>query len=89
MITIPLYFILFIYGFFLLGFSVFFFINLGHLVRTGTFTFVSFFVSCAFIVFILLVLWTTWYLLQGVNWQEPITLWNGNWLGSFDSIPQF
>lgn len=88
MVTVPFYSLLFIYGFFLLGFSVFFLINLGHLVRTGTFTFASFFVTFTYIIFVAVALWTTWSLLQGVNWQEPITLWDKNWLGDFTSIPE-
>ena len=43
MLTVPLYFTLFLLLFFLLAWTVLMIINLNHLLRTGTFNFTSFF----------------------------------------------
>lgn len=82
MITIPLYTFLGLYALFLLGIAVFFFINVAHLAHTGTLTLVSFIATLAFLIFSTLILWETYTLLQAVNWQTPIVVWNGAWLGN-------
>lgn len=82
MITIPLYYALFAYFFFLALFSLLFLVNIGHLARTGTFTLLSFFVTLLFTAITIFTLWVTWKLLAGTNWQTPITVWNNAWLGN-------
>lgn len=85
MISVPLYIFLFIYFFFLIGFAAFFFINLGHFVHTGTMTFASFFATVSFLVFSTVVLMATFYIVREVSWQQTVTLWNMQWLGSIFS----
>lgn len=90
MLTIPLYIFLFIYFFFLLTFVAFFLVNISHLARTGTFTMASFLVTFGFIALSVIILWFTWTLLNGTDWQQPLTIWNGEWSGgsSFDQFSQ-
>ena len=81
LITIPLYSLLGLYGLFLLAVGVFFIVNILNLARTGTFTMLSFWATFLFLSLSILIVWTTWHFLQGVNWQEPITIWNRAWIG--------
>lgn len=81
MVNIPLYIFLFIYFFFLLTFVAFFLVNIGHLVRTGTFTLASFLVTFGFLAFTAIVSWFTWILLAGTDWQQPLTVWDSGWFG--------
>ena len=89
MITIPLYTILFAYLLFLLIFVIFFLVNAGHLAHTGTFTFVSFTATFLFMALAVVILWLTWYLLSGVNWQEPLITLNLPGLTNLFSPPSF
>ena len=83
MLTIPLYFFLFAYLIFLAIFAVFSIINFYHILATASFTLASFILS--FFVFALtaLTFYFTWQLTADVNWQTPVTLFNGGWLTSF------
>lgn len=80
MITIPLYFMLVIYGFFLLGFFIFSIININHLVNTGTLTTVSSAVVSVYILFSLTILVATWAAVTNTNWQQPFIVWDIAWL---------
>ncbi|MBI2444573.1 MAG: hypothetical protein HYV42_05040 [Candidatus Magasanikbacteria bacterium] len=82
MITLPLYIFLFVYLGFLLFFAVFFAINVGHFSHTGTFTLGSFLATFLLLAATAIILWSTWWLLQGVDWQQPLPIWNNAWLGN-------
>lgn len=88
MITIPLYPFLFIYGFLLLAVAALFFVNVGHLIHTGTLTIYSFFATFIFLALSVIILWFTWQILGAINWQQPIVVWNSAWLGE-NSFPQY
>ncbi len=81
MISVPLYIFLFAYFFFLLAWGVFFFVNVGHLVHTGTLTIPSFIATFLFIAFAAIVLFFTLAQLATVDWQQSVVLWNTDWLG--------
>jgi len=79
MLTVPLYIFLFIYLLFLCVFTILSLINLYHIVSTGTFTFVSFIMTFFTFVATVLTLYFTWHLLSGIDWQQPLTLFDGSW----------
>lgn len=89
MITIPLYIILFVYLGFLVCYAGFMFINLFHLFQTGTFTLASFSATLLALGLSAIILWFTWWLLQGTSWQQAPTVWNNAWFGSAFSVEQF
>lgn len=89
MVTFPFYIILFVYGFFLLAFAAFGLINIGHLVKTGTLTLTSFIATFLFLCFSTFILWATWNVLVSVDWQQPIVIWDSNWLNNFFSTTIF
>ncbi|MSU75403.1 MAG: hypothetical protein EXS55_02740 [Candidatus Magasanikbacteria bacterium] len=72
MIIVPLYAFLIIYGVFLLACAGFFVVNVGNLVRTGTFTFASLLATFLFLSCTAIVVWGTWHTLQAVDWAQPI-----------------
>lgn len=78
--TVPLYTFLFVYGFFLLAFSALSLVNVGHLIKTGTFTFGSFFVTLLFVFFTAGVLFITLNALSQFSWTEPVAIWNAGWI---------
>ena len=80
-ITIPLYIFLFIFFGALLALAIFYIINIAHIIATANLTFVSF--VATFIVFSLaaFTLYGTWFFLQSADWQEPVKIWDNNWLG--------
>lgn len=80
MITIPLYFILIVYFILLFVLIVFFITNICHIILTGTTTFASFLITLFILALSILVLFAAWYLLQDTNWNQPITIWNPNWI---------
>lgn len=80
MVTIPLYTLLFIYILYLAIFMTFSVINFYHIVTSGSFTTASFTISFFVFALTILTLYFTWFLLQYVNWQQPITLFNLDWL---------
>lgn len=86
--TIPFYSVLFVYGFFLLTFATFTLFNIGHLARTGTFTFASFLVTFLFLAAAAIIIWTTWSLLPDVDWTMPTPIWNAGGLRDFLSPDQ-
>ena len=82
MLTLPLYSSLLLYATFLLGVLGFFIVNIGNLARTGTFTFISFLATFFFLTAAALIVWGTWQLLQNIDWQQPVTLWNSGWISA-------
>jgi len=80
MFTIPLYYFLFLHAFFLLVFFVFLFINISHLAHTGAFTFISYSFTFLILILSVITLLATWQALLGTNWNQPITLFNTEWI---------
>jgi hypothetical protein len=72
MLVIPLYILLILYALFLLVFITFFFINLIHIVSTGTTTVGSFFVTLLVISFSAVTMLATWKYLPSADWKEPL-----------------
>jgi len=81
MLAIPLYVFFFIYLAFLIFYFSFALIDIGHLVRTGALTGVSFVFAFIFIALTILILGLTWGFLAGTAWQQPVIIWNNAWLG--------
>lgn len=81
MVSIPLYIFLFIYLLFLAVFAIFMFINLYHLVASGSLTLTSFFVTFFLLAFAFLVLYSTWQLIQSVDWRTPVAIFSRSWFG--------
>lgn len=88
MVAVPFYYILFVFGFFLLTFITFALVNIAHLVRTGTFTVASFLVTFLFLSGTAIIVWFTVYLLQNVGWTQTVPVWNGDWIKNFLSPDQ-
>ncbi|TSC83633.1 MAG: Uncharacterized protein G01um101413_962 [Parcubacteria group bacterium Gr01-1014_13] len=87
MITIPISFFLIIYFVILVMLTIFFTVNFFHIILTGTTTFSSFLATLFVFASIALVLFGTWYFLQGINWSQTITIWDNSWFGqSFNTI---
>jgi len=80
MITIPLYIVLFIYLAYISVLGIFSFINLSHLFHNGALTLISFLMSCMTIGLVAFTLYLTFASLVGTNWQQPLTLWNNDWV---------
>ena len=88
MIEIPLYFFIWGYAAVVLFLVIFLFIDLFHLVHTGTLTMASFIVTVGCGAAIVLIFWATWVLLQDTDWGLSITLWDNNWFGTVFSTKQ-
>ena len=87
MITIPISFFLIIYFVILVMLTIFFVVNFFHIILTGTTTLSSFVATLFVFASITLVLFGTWYFLQGINWSQTITIWDNSWFGqSFNTI---
>ena len=86
MFTIPLYSVLIVYMLFLLIFAIFAFINIIHIIETGTLTIVSVFITTLVISLTFLILYFTWYLTQGTDWQQTITIFNTDWITKIFSL---
>ena len=80
MITIPLYTVLFIYFTFMAIVLLFVHINVMHIFHSGSLTFVSFAFTFFVTVFIIINFFYTVNLLLGTDWQQPLTIWNSNWI---------
>lgn len=84
MISVPIYIFLFIYFAFLAVFVFYSLVNIYHLVSTGALTMVSFVATFFVSALSVIVLFFTWQFLQNADWQQPITIWNNEWI-SFNS----
>ena len=86
LITLPLYILFFLYLIFLAIFAGFSIVNIYHVVATGTFTLPSFLITFFISALTVVTLYFTWYLLQDINWQQPMTLFDSAWIaGVFPS----
>jgi len=81
MITIPLFTFLIIYCVFLIIFSIFFFINVGYLISTGSISTASTAITFFVLIFALIVVGATLFALSNTNWGQTITLFNSDWFG--------
>lgn len=79
MISIPLYVFAIIYLVLLAGISIFAFVNIFHLIHTGTITVVSITVTFLFLVYSFAVLWYTATAVAGVNWSAPLIINFSSW----------
>ena len=86
MITVPLSIFIIIYFVLLAIIGVFFIINFFHIILTGTASFSSFIITVFVLAAVALILYGTWYFLQGVDLSQQITIWNKAWLGGGDNI---
>ena len=68
------------YLLFLAIFAVIMVANFYHIISTDTLTLPSFSMTFFVLAATVLTLYTTWFLLQGVDWREPISLFNADWL---------
>ena len=90
MVFIPLYIFLIPYLLFALVFAVFIMVNIGHLVRTGSVTMVSFMATAIMMTLAVLIFYFTFSLLSGAYFGEPVVIWNGDWLKNiFTTTPTF
>lgn len=79
MLAIPLYTFLGLYLLLLAVFTLFFIINIAHLVQTGSLTFVSFIVTFLFMASIVLLIYATMNLLAGTDWVQDAVIFNKEW----------
>ncbi len=79
MLAIPLYTFLGLYLLLLGVFTLFFIINIAHLVQTGSLTFVSFVVTFLFLASVIIMIYATMNLLTGTDWQQEVTIFNKEW----------
>ena len=86
MITVPLSVFIIIYLVLVAIIGVFFIINFFHIVLTGTNSFSSFLITVFVLAAVTLILYGTWYFLQGVDLSQQITIWNKAWLGGGNNI---
>jgi len=82
MITFPLYIILLVYLTYILIIGWFAYINLSHLFRNDALTATSFLVTLLLAIFIAVTLFFTIASLSEVDWTQPITLWNNDWISN-------
>ncbi len=85
-LVFPLYILLFVYLIFLAIFAIIMVANFYHIISTETLTLPSFAVTFFVLATTILVLYSTWFLLQGVDWRQPIPLFNGEWLGTTGNL---
>lgn len=79
MLTVPIYIFLFAYFIFLAIFAFFSIVNIAHMFHTGALTFVSFSVTIIVGIMATVVFYATWFLLQNIDWQQIITLFDKAW----------
>ena len=82
MLAFPLYLLLFVYLVFLAIFAVVMVANFYHIISTDTLTLPSFSITFFVLAATVLTLYGTWFLLQDIDWREPISLFNTEWLGT-------
>ncbi len=82
MFTIPLYVILFIYLAYLIIVAGFTYVNFSHLFHSGAITIVSFSVTVLVGFLAVIIAYVSFVSLIGVDWQQPLTLWNNEWISN-------
>lgn len=80
---LPLAIFLLPYGIFLLAFGIFSLVDVVHLVKYRSSDLTAFVLTFLYASGAALLLYTTWYFLAGVNWNEQFTLFQ-----SFSFTPQ-
>lgn len=84
-LSLPLYIFLFAFFGFLIIFLIFIFIGLYRLFETAALNLTSLALTILVFSVSALSLFATWYLLQDVNWQTQITIFDSSWItGIFD-----
>jgi phosphatidylglycerophosphate synthase len=86
MIIIPLYVLLIVFGVFLLTALIFALVNVGHLIKTGTLTAASFTATFLFGAYTVIVIGLTLSQLAGIDWTQPVTIWNNDWISLFTGL---
>jgi len=86
MFAFPLYILLFVYLLFLAIFAIVMVANFYHIISTETLTLPSFAITFFVLAATALTLYTTWFLLQGTDWQQSIAAFNTDWLGTSGTI---
>lgn len=86
-ITVPLYIFLFLYFLILIIFTAFVVINFYHIVGSGTLTFISFLFTFITAVATVALLYETYLLLQGTDWQQLVTIFDPVWLSHLFPAP--
>jgi hypothetical protein len=91
MISVPLYFFLFVYLLFVAVFVVFMLINLYHIIASASLTLPSFVMSFFIFAMTALVFYLTFQFLgaENVVWRDPVTLFNVDWFTGLFGSPQF
>lgn len=89
MITIPLFVILFIYLLYLVVIGVFTYVNFSHLFHNGALTILSFTVTLLVTVSAAVILFLTFATLAEVDWKQPLTLWNNDWISNTLNLSNF
>lgn len=79
MLALPLYTLLGLYLLLLAIFTLFFIINIAHLVQTGSLTFVSFVVTFLFLASVIIMIYATMNLLAGTDWQQGFVIFDKEW----------
>jgi len=78
--ALPLYVFLFLFFGFLVIFAIFFLIDLYHLFETSSLTLTSLFITILVMAVSVITLFAVWYLLQDVDWQTQITIFDSSWI---------
>lgn len=89
MINLPLYIFLFVYFIALAIFAVFITIHFYHIIGSGTLTLASFLVTFFVIASTIIILYQTYLLLQGTDWQQTLTLFESAWVTDAFPDPTF
>ena len=88
-ITLPLYIFLFLYFIILTIFAAFVLINFYHIVGSGTLTFISFLFTFITAAATVALLYETYLLLQGTDWQQTMTIFDAAWITNLFPAAEF
>lgn len=86
MVTVPLYTFFFLYLAFLVIFAIFSFVNIMHIIATSSYTLTSLIFTLATLIMTLFIFFTTWQLLQGVDWQLTVKIFDTSWFTNIFSL---
>jgi len=79
-LSLPIYIFLFAFFGFIAIFLIFIFIGLYRLFETASLTLTSLAVTILVFTVSSLSFFITWYLLQDINWQTQITIFDSSWI---------
>ncbi len=88
-LTLPLYIFLFLYFAFLAIFMLFVIINFHHIISSGTLTLTNFFFTVLIAAITIFILFGTYQLLQGTDWQQSVVIFNSQWISGVFPEPTF